>query len=157
MLGCRDDVGFGAFATTIPRSVAALDVDVVDADAGASDHPQARRPRDQLGRHLGGRADHDPVVGADALGELLVAPVHPDLDVEVLAQERDPRVADLLLDEHLRTAVGALLVAAELLGRRAHAALLSSTQSMHAVSAWTSDVSIAGNIPTRNWLRPSLR
>ena len=33
----------------------------------------------------------------------------------------------------------------------------STTQSMQAVSACTSAGSIAGNIATRSWLRPSLR
>src|SRR6185312_598639 len=33
----------------------------------------------------------------------------------------------------------------------------STTQSMHSVSALTSSGSTAGNIATRNWLRPSLR
>ena len=35
--------------------------------------------------------------------------------------------------------------------------ILSTTQSMHAVSACTSPGSTAGNIPIRSWLRPSLR
>ena len=34
---------------------------------------------------------------------------------------------------------------------------LATIQSMHAVSASTSAGSTAGNMPTRNWLRPSLR
>ena len=35
--------------------------------------------------------------------------------------------------------------------------ILSTIQSMHAVSACTSPGSTAGNMPTRSWLRPSLR
>ena len=62
-----------------------------------------------------------------------------DLEV-VLAQERDARLADVLGHQHA-----------------GHAATRSTTQSMHAVSACTSAGSIAGNIPTRSWLRPSLR
>ena len=42
-------------------------------------------------------------------------------------------------------------------GRGAHREILSTTQSMQAVSACTSAVSTAGNIPMRSWLRPSLR
>ena len=39
----------------------------------------------------------------------------------------------------------------------AHQVRRSTTQSMHWVRASTSDGSIAGNIPMRSWLRPSLR
>ena len=48
---------------------------------------------------------------------------------------------------------------ADLLGDEdAHqSASRSTTQSMQAVSACTSAGSIAGNIPMRSWLRPSLR
>ena len=62
----------------------------------------------------------------------------PDVDLEVLAQQVDPGVADLLGDEHARHD-------------------RSRTQSMQAVSACTSAGSVAGNMATRSWLRPSLR
>jgi hypothetical protein len=91
----------GALATTIPRLVA--------ASTSTLSTPTPARPitrsllawLDQLGGHLRGRADHDAVVGADALGQLLLAPVEPEVDVEVLAQQVHAGVADLLLDEHL--------------------------------------------------------
>ncbi len=59
------------------------------------------------------------------------------VDVEVLAQERHPGRADLLGDEDSHSR--------------------STTQSMQAVSAWTSARSMAGKSPMRSWLRPSLR
>ena len=134
-----------------------LDVHVVDADARPPDRSQAPGAGDQLGGELGGRADHDAVVLCDALGELLGAPVHPDVHVEVLAQQRHPGVADLLLDEDLGALPGLALLARGVRRRGAHRVVLSSTQSMHAVRACTSEVSTAGNIPIRSWFRPSLR
>jgi hypothetical protein len=77
-----------------------LDVDVVDPDAGAADHAQVVGARDQLGGQLRRRADEDAVVAADALRELLVAPVDPDVDGEALAQHVDAGLGDLLLDEN---------------------------------------------------------
>ena len=41
--------------------------------------------------------------------------------------------------------------------RASASAWWSTRWSMQAVRACTSDVSIAGNMPMRNWLRPSLR
>ena len=52
----------GAFMTTMPRAVAAGDVDVVDAGAGASDNAELRRGVDQVPRHFRG-ASHDERVG----------------------------------------------------------------------------------------------
>jgi hypothetical protein len=76
-----------------------LDVDIVDADAGAADHAQVVGAADQLSGQLGRGADEDPVVAADALGELLVGPVDADVDREALAQHVHAGVGDLLLDE----------------------------------------------------------
>ena len=81
------------------------------------------------------------------------------LDIEVSAQELNARVADLLLDEHAQ-ALGLGRLRCEAGNRRFrthHAPRLSTTQSMHAVSACTSGGSTAGNMPTRSWFRPSLR
>ena len=105
----------GALATTTPRFVAAGDVDVVDPDAGAADRPQVRRLGEQVRVDLRGRADQQALVLADALLQLLLGPVGPDVDLEaLLAQQLDPRVADLLLHQDL------------------HRASCSTTQSMHA-------------------------
>jgi hypothetical protein len=59
-----------------------LDVDVVDPDAGSSDHLQPFRPLEQVGRELRRGADHDPVVTADLVREVAV---QLDVDVEALA------------------------------------------------------------------------
>src|SRR5207249_3994810 len=45
------------------------DVDVIDADAGADDGPQASRVVEQVGGDLGGAADDHGVGGADGLLE----------------------------------------------------------------------------------------
>ena len=55
-------VDSGALTTRIPRRVACVDVDVVDADSGPSDHAQARRALEQPGVELRLRADDDRVV-----------------------------------------------------------------------------------------------
>ena len=122
-----------------------LDVHVVDAHTRTADHPQVAGAVDQLRRHLRGRADQDAVIGADTLGELVIAPLDPHLDVEVLAQQIDAGLADLLLDEHLQAPVAIACI-----GGVTHAEILSTIQSMQAVSACTSAGSTAGNIPTRS-------
>ena len=59
-----------------------VDVDVVDADAGAADHLQPLGPLDQVGREFRRRADDDAVVVADHLGEVGVA---VDIHLEAVA------------------------------------------------------------------------
>ena len=49
----------GALTTITPRSVAAGDVDVVQADAGAGDDLEVRRGGEGLGVDPGGAADQD--------------------------------------------------------------------------------------------------
>ena len=71
----------------------------------------------------------------------------------LVAKEVDSGVRDLLLDQHPRQRVGQGRCAAHRLTPGA----LSTTQSTEATSASMSAGSIAGNIPTRSWLRPSLR
>ena len=105
----------GALATMMPRLVA--------ASTSTLSTPMPARPitlqvvgaLDQVGGQLGRRADQDPVVVADALGELLVVPVDADVDVEALAQQVDAGVGDLLLDEDAvaaRSSTGAHAAAA---------------------------------------------
>ena len=84
-----------------------IDVDVVDAGPGTAHNLEARGPLDQVGGDLRRRADDDRVEVADAVRELVVRHVEPELDVEVLTQERDAGVGDLLLDQDPRLAVGA--------------------------------------------------
>src|SRR6266446_3776439 len=91
-------VDSGAFATTIPRRVA--------ASTSTLSMPTPARPmtlrlsaRAQVGRHLRRRADDDPVVAADRLSEVGVA---VDIDFEAaLAQKADTGLRDLLADENL--------------------------------------------------------
>jgi hypothetical protein len=101
VLGGRDDVGLRRVGDDDAALGGRLDVDVVDADPGPADHAQVVGAADQLGGQLRRRADQDPVVAADALRELLVAPVDADVDREALAQHVDAGVGDLLLDEDL--------------------------------------------------------
>jgi hypothetical protein len=48
------------------------DIDIVDADAGAADDLELRCALQELGGHLGGGADREPVELADHLGELFL-------------------------------------------------------------------------------------
>ena len=77
-----------------------LDVDVVDAGAGAADHLQALGARDQLGGHLRRGADDDRVELADPLQQLVVGHLEAELDLEVLSQELHAALGDLLLHQH---------------------------------------------------------
>ncbi len=144
MLGRRNDVRLRSVRDDDSPSRGGLHVDVVDPHAGPCDHTQAARELDQLGGHLRGRADHDALVDADPLPQLLLAPVEAQVDVEVVAQQLHPGVPDLLLDEDPGPPV------------LAHG-IRSTTHSMDSVRACTSAGSTAGNIPIRSWLRPSLR
>ena len=99
VLGRGDHVGLRRVGDDDAALGRGGDVDVVDADAGAADHLQVVGALDQLGVELRRRADQDPVVGADALQQLLAAPVGAEIDVEALAQHVDAGVGDLLRDE----------------------------------------------------------
>ena len=89
-------VDSGAFATTIPRRVAASTSTLSIADARASDHLQVRRLLDQVGGQLRRRADHDRVVAVDDLLERRRLVL---VDVELGAEQLDPRFGDRLADE----------------------------------------------------------
>ena len=103
MLGRRYNVRLGSVGHDDPALGCGVDVDVVNADARATDRPQALGPLDQAGVELGGRPDEDGVELANPLLELAVVPVDPELDVEAgVAQELDAGVPDLLLDEYAR-------------------------------------------------------
>ena len=128
VLGGGHDVGLRGVGDDDPALGRRRHVDVVDADPGAPDRTEVRPPVDEVLGELRRRADEDAVVLADALGELLVAPVDAEVDVEVLAQERDAGVADLLLDEHPQASAVRLRGRAGV-GRaeRAHAPTRSTT------------------------------
>ena len=101
VLGGGDGVRFGGVGDDDAAARRGRDVDVVDAGAGAADHLEVGGALDQLGGHLGRRADQDRVVGADRLGQLLVRHLEPEVDIEVLPQQIDAGVGDLLLDQDL--------------------------------------------------------
>src|SRR5439155_1343192 len=79
-----------------------LDVDVVDAYAGAADDAQAVGALQELGGQLRRRPDDDRVVPADPLGEV---PVRFHVDVEPLPQELDTGLRDRLADEDAQALV----------------------------------------------------
>ena len=98
MLGRRDDGRLRRVRDDDSPAGRSLDVDVVDADARASDHLEVRRALDHLCRQLRGRADDDRVVQAD---DVLERRIEVDVDVEARAQQVDPGVGDRLPDEDL--------------------------------------------------------
>ena len=78
-----------------------LDVDVVDADAGAADHPELAGGRDHLLRHLGGGAHGEAVVILDDLLQLLFS--QADLHVSgeaALLEDADRGGRKLIGDEN---------------------------------------------------------
>ena len=103
MLGRRDHVRLRRVGHDNPALGGRVDIDVVHAHAGAAHRSQAPGASQELGVELGRRADQDPVVVADALGQLFPRPPHAQIDVEALAQQLDSRVADLLGHEHPST------------------------------------------------------
>ena len=107
VLGSRDDRRLGRVRDDDPLPRGRLDVDVVDADPRAADHLQPGASLDQLAVELRRGADHDRVVVADPLREIVAA---VDVDLEPLAEEVDPRLRDRLADEdsHTRAAGSAL-------------------------------------------------
>ena len=140
----------GALATTIPRRVAAATSTLSTPTPARPITRRLTAPLDQLGGHLRRRADQDAVVVADALVELLLAPVDAEVDVEALRSSSTPESPTFSLTSTFRRS--AVSGAAGLMPQ-----ILSTTQSMHAVRARTSSGSTAGNMPIRSWLRPSLR
>ena len=93
VLGGRDDVRLRRVRDDDAAPRRRLHVDVVDADARATDHAQTLAALDQLGGERRRRADHDRVVAADDLGEIRVA---VDVDLEPGAQQLDASRRDLL-------------------------------------------------------------
>src|SRR5204863_2371399 len=87
VLGGGDDVRLGGVGDDDPALGRGRDVDVVDADPGATDRLHVVRGVDELGGDLRGRADQQPVVLADARGQVEAVGVGGRVDVEVLAQQ----------------------------------------------------------------------
>lgn len=85
VLGGGDRVGRGRVDDEAARRRRGLEVDVVDADAGAADNLQAaaRRGKD-VGGDLRRRADDEGVGGLDLFVELLRGEAQGDVDVAEL-------------------------------------------------------------------------
>ncbi len=128
LLGGRDDRRLGRVRNDDPAPGRGLDVDVVDTDAGAADHLQVGRELDQLGGELRRGADHDRVVAVDDLGDrrrlILV-------DLELRAQQLDPRIGDRLPheDAHRQAAVSYAARAAAPAAPRSSVAPISTSWS----------------------------
>ena len=78
-------------------------VDVVDADAGAADDFQFRRPLEQLGRHFGGGADGEPIIVANDFGELFLIESRFDVDLNAaLLEDGDGGGRELIGNKNAR-------------------------------------------------------
>ena len=126
VLGGRHDGRLGRVRDDDAAPRRRVDVDVVDPDARAADHLQARRAVDQVCGELRRRADDDRVVAVDDLGEIAV---RVDVDVEALAQQLDARGRDRLADEN------PLSHATRLCSYASSAAVTATPRSMSAPSS----------------------
>jgi hypothetical protein len=102
MLGGGDGVAEGRVHDDDAVSRRGLDIDVVDADAGAADDFQTRRDLQQLLRHLGRRADGETVIAADDGAEIggRKAGLHIGVDT-ARAKNLDGGGRQLIGDEYL--------------------------------------------------------
>ena len=91
----------GAFATTMPRRVAASTSTLSTPTPARPITFRLRRRAISVGRHLRRRADDQRVVVAD---DLLERRVGVDVDVELRAQQLDAGIRDRLADENLHHA-----------------------------------------------------
>jgi hypothetical protein len=83
-------------------------IDIVDADAGAAHHLQARCGIQQLARHLGGRADRQPVIVGDDGAQLGRRQAQLEVDIDAtVTKDRNGGGRQLVADQHFRH--GALL------------------------------------------------
>ena len=144
VLGGGDDVGLAARWRRRCRAWSRPATSTLSTpDAGAADRLQrssparSARPSSSWPSGSGCRRSRR----CAARSSLVVQSI-AEVDVEVLAQQRRRRSRR----------------SSRRRGRWRHRrSCCSTTQSMHAVSACTSSGSIAGNMPMRSWLRPSLR
>src|SRR5262249_17120890 len=83
MLGCRDRIAERRIHHDDALGGRRGNVDVVDADAGAPDHLQAFCLLQNLGRHLGGRANGEALEIANDVGELLLVGAELRLEVDL--------------------------------------------------------------------------
>ena len=109
VLGRRDDGRFGRVRDDDPAPRRRLDVDVVDADTGSPDHPQAHRAPDQLRRQLRRRPHDDRVVAVDDLREVALGIL---VHVEPRPEQIEPGRGDRFADEDARRQLRQILPAA---------------------------------------------
>ena len=158
VLGRGHDVRLGRVGDDDPALGRGLDVDVVDAHAGAADHAQAlraaRSARRSSSSPSGSGCRRSRRCARRAPRRSSRRPISTSKCSRSSATPESP-IFSLTSTFGRSPVVGG--AGRGLRRGRAHHASLSTTQSMHAVSACTSAGSTAGNIPTRSWLRPSLR
>ena len=118
-------VDSGAFATTIPRRVAASTSTL--STPRPTDHLQPVGPLEDIGGQLRRGADDDRVVVPDPLLERQVT---VDVDLELLAQELDSGLGDRLANEDPE-ALGHTLVCS----KASSAAVMAAPRSMSAPSS----------------------
>ena len=76
------------------------DVDIVDTDPGAADDLQVRRGGEDVGGDLGGRADREPVIGADHRDQFVLGLAGDDVDVDAaFLEDRGGLGVHLVADE----------------------------------------------------------
>ena len=106
MFGGRDGVAGWGVEDEHAVSRRGIDVDVVDADSGASDHPKSRRGREHLRGDLGLASDHERVVVADALAERARLEPGHHVDLTGGAQARHAVLGDGVRNENARHGAG---------------------------------------------------
>jgi hypothetical protein len=82
VLGGGDRVAEGRVHDDDAAARGGRDVDIVDADAGAADHLEIGRSRNQLLGRLGGRADGETVILADDFEQLFLVLAELGLEVD---------------------------------------------------------------------------
>src|SRR5581483_9957302 len=101
VLGGGDGVAVGRVHDDHALGGGGLDVDVVDADAGAAHHLEAVGGSKHLLRHLGGRAHGEAVVALDGFLELVLAQAHFHVRLDAaLLEHGDGGGGELVGDEY---------------------------------------------------------
>ena len=103
MLGRGDVVALGRVDDHDAPGGGRGHVDVVDPDARPADHAQLARGIEDIARHLGSAADHQPVSVANLrqeLGRRCIRQIH-DLDSRSRLEHGKPLAGERIGDEHL--------------------------------------------------------
>ncbi len=106
VFGGGDGVAGGGVEDEHAVSRRGVDIDVVDADTSASDHPQSRRRGEYLCSDLGLTPDHKRVVVADALAERARLESGHHVNLTRGAQARDAVLGDGVRNENARHGAG---------------------------------------------------